>query len=84
MKRHHRMAICSIPDQGIGITADTIAQMFHSPYRAPQAYTRDMPGYGLGLYFVKEIVLQHGGTLEATHVNEQGSTITITFPLLDN
>jgi signal transduction histidine kinase len=37
---------------------------------------------GIGLYVVKEIVELHGGTVEVASQESQGSTFTISLPLL--
>lgn len=37
-------------------------------------------GLGLGLFIVQQIVLAHGGTIEASSSEEQGTTFTVTLP----
>jgi sigma-B regulation protein RsbU (phosphoserine phosphatase) len=41
---------------------------------------RTNPGLGLGLYIASQIVLAHGGTLEATSIEDRGTTFTAVLP----
>jgi signal transduction histidine kinase len=40
-------------------------------------------GMGLGLYLVKEIVTLHGGTIEVTSREGEGSSFCVYLPLLE-
>jgi PAS domain S-box-containing protein len=71
-----------VSDQGIGIPAAALPQLFRRFYRAPNADAQHISGMGIGLYVVKEIVELHGGTVEVTSEEGQGSTFAISLPLL--
>lgn len=71
----------SVQDQGIGIPATAIERLFQRFYRAANADLRRISGMGIGLYVVKEIVDQHGGTITVESTEGVGSTFTITLPL---
>ncbi|HEU5099867.1 MAG TPA: ATP-binding protein, partial [Roseiflexaceae bacterium] len=71
-----------VSDEGIGIPAAALPQLFRRFYRAPNADAQHISGMGIGLYVVKEIVELHGGTVEVTSQEHQGSTFTINLPLL--
>jgi signal transduction histidine kinase len=53
--------VFSIADNGTGIPAEELSRVF-VPFRRLPAH-RDIPGSGLGLYFVKTIVEQQGGRI---------------------
>ena len=79
----NRMACVAIHDQGIGIPDAAIPRLFKRFFRVRNEQTEDIPGSGLGLYVVKEIVAQHGGTIEVESVEGQGSTFSVELPLFD-
>lgn len=78
--RHDDAAVLEVQDQGIGIPPDTQARLFEPYFRAEGADAQ-AHGFGLGLYIVNEIVTRHGGTIEVTSVEGQGSTFRVTLPL---
>jgi signal transduction histidine kinase len=76
-----RQVRVAIIDQGIGIPATELPQLFQRFYRAENAQSQHIPGMGIGLFIVKEIVRRHGGTIEVNSIEGQGSTFTVAFPL---
>lgn len=69
----------SVQDAGLGIAAeelDAIFQLFHRG-----ANTRGVPGTGVGLAAVKEIVEAHDGTIAVDSQPGAGSTFTVRLPL---
>jgi signal transduction histidine kinase len=71
--------ICvSVTDQGIGIPADKIEEVFE---RFRQVRPNDRRGTGLGLYISKCIVLGHGGRIWAESKLGVGSTFSFALPL---
>jgi PAS domain S-box-containing protein len=75
-------AYVRVSDQGIGIPAAALPQLFRRFYRAPNADSQHISGMGIGLYVVKEIVELHGGTVEVASQEREGSTFSISLPLL--
>jgi PAS domain S-box-containing protein len=75
------MACVQVTDQGIGIPQEALPQLFQRFYRAPNADAQHISGMGVGLHVVNEIVALHGGVIEVTSAEEQGSTFTVCFPL---
>ena len=67
-----------ITDHGIGMTAEQRALVCERFYRADTSGR--IPGTGLGMSIVKEIVELHGGELEITSEVGTGSTVTIWLP----
>ena len=68
-------------DRGIGIPADDQGQLFTRFYRASNAADQAIPGTGLGLTIVKQIVEDHGGELRLTSVEGEGTTVVMDLPL---
>jgi signal transduction histidine kinase len=65
-----------VRDTGVGIPPEQTTQIFEP------LYTTKPGGTGLGLYIVQEVVAAHGGQVTVQSVVGQGSTFTITLPLL--
>jgi signal transduction histidine kinase len=67
-----------ITDHGIGMTPEQLARVCERFYRADTS--GKIPGTGLGMSIVKEIVELHGGELEISSEVGTGSTVTIWLP----
>jgi signal transduction histidine kinase len=72
----------SIADQGIGISADELNNVFNLFYRSPDPRAGHVGGLGLGLYISREIVTRHGGRMWAES-SGNGSTFHVVLPLAD-
>ncbi len=70
-----------IEDNGMGIPKENLERIFDRFYRVDTSHSKDVEGTGLGLYIVKEIVVQHGGRIKADSIEGQGSVFTICIPL---
>ncbi len=70
----------SIADTGIGVPAADLPSVFE-PFRRGANVSRGIPGSGIGLFAVRQIVEQHGGNVEAQSQLSHGSTFTIRLPL---
>jgi|GEM_PF-6516728 len=70
----------SIIDQGIGMKPEQLARVFEKFYRADQS--GNVPGTGLGMALVKEIIEAHGGWVEVSSKYGVGTTVTLHLPLL--
>ncbi|HEX3900236.1 MAG TPA: HAMP domain-containing sensor histidine kinase [Mycobacteriales bacterium] len=62
----------TVADRGPGIPEEAIAHVFDRFYRADEA--RALPGSGLGLSIVKQVIDGHGGTV-AIHNRPSGGTV---------
>ncbi|WP_406829966.1 ATP-binding protein [Pedococcus sp. KACC 23699] len=71
-----------VADTGIGIPAKDQAKLFDRFFRASNANAQAIPGTGLGLAIVRAIVEGHAGTLTFVSVEGEGTTMTISLPLL--
>jgi PAS domain S-box-containing protein len=74
------VAVLSVQDEGIGIPSADLPHIFERFHRAGNVVGR-ITGTGLGLYGVKRIVEQHGGTIQAESEEGLGSTFTVRLPL---
>ena len=71
--------IVSIDDQGIGIPAADLAQIFERYARGSNV--SGIVGTGIGLYLVKMVVDLHGGRVAVESTEGQGSRFTVRLPL---
>jgi len=72
-------AVFTIRDQGIGIPAEDLPNLFAPFHRG--ANVGEVPGSGLGLVIVKRCVELHGGTIECESTLGVGTTVTVRLPL---
>jgi signal transduction histidine kinase len=70
----------SVCDTGTGIPAEEQERLFTRFFRAARARTEEIPGSGLGLSIVKEIVDRHDGTVRVRST-PSGSTFTLRLPI---
>jgi signal transduction histidine kinase len=69
----------SVEDQGIGMDAKEIRQIFQKFYRTKRAEASGEAGTGIGLSIVEQIVQHHGGKMEVTSQPGQGSCFAVVF-----
>lgn len=74
-------AVVEIEDNGPGIEAEALERVFERFYRAEESRNSDTGGSGLGLAIAQQIVEGHSGTIEASSVVGEGTTIRIGLPL---
>jgi signal transduction histidine kinase len=81
-KAENQHCMVTVTDNGEGIPADQLPMIFDRFYKVDRARTRDSNSSGLGLSIVRKIIEVHGGTVEATSTVGEGTTFTVTLPLL--
>jgi signal transduction histidine kinase len=67
-----------VTDQGIGMQPEELARVFERFYRADQSGA--VPGTGLGMSLVKEILDLHAGRIDIQSQPGQGTTVTLWWP----
>lgn len=53
----------AINDNGKDLTKAQAEQIFEKFYRVPKGNTHDIKGFGIGLYYTKNIIEKHGGNI---------------------
>lgn len=79
-KREKNLAI-EVADNGYGIPQYQQSRVFTKLFRADNIKEKDSEGTGLGLYIVKSIIDQAGGTIRFESVENKGTTFYVTIPL---
>jgi two-component system phosphate regulon sensor histidine kinase PhoR len=69
-----------VADQGCGIPMEEVSKVFEKFYRRGNKETREQTGFGLGLAFVKEVAVKHGGDVVLESEVGKGSTFTLWIP----
>jgi signal transduction histidine kinase len=68
----------TVQDQGIGMDAPSVDRIFERFFRADP--TGPIPGTGLGMSLVQEIMNLHRGEVQVRSQPGQGTTVTLWFP----
>jgi PAS domain S-box-containing protein len=69
-----------VTDHGLGMTPEQLARVFERFFRADTS--GNIPGTGLGMTIVKEIIDLHGGEVALSSSPGQGTVVTLWLPVL--
>ena len=72
--------VVTVRDYGIGMSEETLKRLFDKFYQGDISHSSE--GNGLGLTLVHKICELCHGTIDVSSKLDEGSTITITFPLV--
>lgn len=70
----------NVEDHGIGIPSSVLGSLFTKFYRSHRS-RQTVAGTGLGLYISKAIIESHGGHMNLSSVEGQGSTFGFSVPI---
>lgn len=73
-------AILTVEDHGMGIPARDLPHIFERFYRGQNA-AQEFTGTGIGLTGARQIVEQHGGTIEVISTEGLGTTFIVKLPV---
>lgn len=76
-----RSLIIEVADEGIGMTKEQSKRIFDQFYRVPTGNLHDVKGFGLGLNYVQDVLLQMNGTVKVQSEKDKGTLFIITLPL---
>lgn len=82
LKGDPKAVTLTVSNDGAPIPSDKIRMIFDPLIRAASE-EGDVPTFGnlgLGLYITKEVVVAHGGTIEVTSSEMEGTTFSVRFP----
>ena len=69
-----------IEDNGSGIAKEHLSHVFEKFYRVPTGDIHTVRGYGLGLYYAKQVAELHKGTISMNSRVGKGTTVIIKLP----
>lgn len=72
-----------VRDQGPGVDAHHLENIFKPFFRTDEARTRETGGYGLGLAIAYRSVLLHGGQITAINHPKGGLSVNISLPKVE-
>jgi signal transduction histidine kinase len=82
VKVQNNTACMAVSDTGIGIAKDHLDHIFERFYRVDPARSRAAGSTGLGLAIVDWIVRAHGGSITVESKLGEGTTFTVTLPIV--
>lgn len=72
----HQLEII-IDDEGCGVAADQLANIFHPFFRPDEARQRDSGGWGLGLAIAHAAIKSHRGDIYAENLSPKGLVVSM-------
>ena len=79
--RTDRTVVIEVVDSGIGIPEKDLPYIFDRFYQSSATDKHNAQGIGIGLALVRELTQLHGGDVNVTSTEGQGSAFTVRFPI---
>lgn len=73
----------SVMDTGVGMSEETVKQIFDRYVQGTNAEVITEGGFGIGLYICKQLIELHGGSLEVKSALGEGSAFTFSLPVAE-
>ena len=70
----------TITDNGPGMTPKEAVKVFEKFYQVDPHRTGQVRGFGLGLFYARQFIRDHGGTIRLDTVPGRGTAVTIQLP----
>jgi two-component system phosphate regulon sensor histidine kinase PhoR len=70
----------TVQDDGLGIASGYQAAVFDRFFRVPTGNLHPVKGFGLGLYYVRQVMERHGGRITVRSEPGRGSAFTLWLP----
>ena len=77
----NRHLLLSVQDKGIGIDKALHGKVFNKFYRVPTGNVHNVKGFGLGLFYIKNICRAHGWKVFLESEKGNGTKISISIPV---
>lgn len=81
LMRENNSAHLTISDRGMGIKKEHLPHIFDKFYRVPTGDVHNVKGFGLGLFYVKNICDAHQWKLKLDSEAGRGTTVSIRIPV---
>lgn len=78
---NEKEVILAISDNGPGIPAEEIAKVFEKFYQIDPHRTGQIRGFGLGLFYARQFIRDHGGTINLNSTPGKGTEVTVSLPI---
>jgi signal transduction histidine kinase len=69
-----------VEDQGIGIAKEALPKVFEKFYQVDAERTGQIRGFGLGLFYAREFLRMHGGSIGIESEPGVGTRVVISIP----
>ena len=76
--------VLSVEDNGIGIPAKELCNIFEMFNQVERNMGHAQGGLGIGLTLVRQLIELHGGTIQASSMENVGSKFTVKLPLTNS
>lgn len=78
---HGNSARLIVEDSGQGIPQDELPKVFEKFYQVDPDHTGQVRGFGLGLFYARQFIVDHDGRLALESAPEGGTIATLELPL---
>lgn len=80
LKKDKSAWLLTVEDSGPGIPDELLSKVYDRFFSTPRPDTKER-STGIGLTYVRETVVQHGGTIRLNNRSEGGTSVEVTLPV---